>query len=114
VQGGKGMKATWGAAALLLACVVNGSCHSSTSCGAFVSEYTSPSGVHGCWQYTEDYEGVVVGTPVPFCPSADQLGACALEGDRAAACGEIYYTDNGLTADQARRDCVAAGGTWSP
>ena len=96
------MRATWGAAALLLACLVNGACRNSTSCGAIVSEYTAPTGTHACWQYTENYEGVVVGTPVTSCPTANQLGFCAMDVDHAGACGEIYYTDNGLTADEAR------------
>ena len=108
------MRATWGAAALLLACVVSGACRNSTSCGAIVSEYTAPTGAHACWQYTEDYGGIVVGTPVTSCPTANQLGFCAMDVDHAGACGEIYYTDNGLTADEARRDCLAAGGSWSP
>jgi hypothetical protein len=108
------MRATWSAAALLLACLVNAACRSSTSCGAVVSDYTAPTGAHGCWQYTENYEGVVVGTPAISCPTANQLGVCAMDGDRTGACGTIYYTDNGLTADQARRYCLDAGGSWSP
>src|SRR5690242_12875943 len=99
------MKRTWGTAALLLAALVAVGCRSSSSCGAVSSEDTSPDGVHGCWQYTEDFEGVVIGTPVSWCPTANQLGVCALTGDRSAACGKIVYSDNDMTADQARKDC---------
>jgi hypothetical protein len=108
------MKATLAPAAMLLACLVNGACRSSSSCGAVVSEYTTPTGAHACWQYTDDYEGAVVGTAVTSCPTANQLGFCELNGDRSGACGAIYYTDNGLTAAQARQDCLDAGGAWSP
>jgi hypothetical protein len=108
------MKATWGPAALLVASLVGSGCRWSSSCGAVLSDYTAPSGARGCWQYTADFEGAVVGTPVTSCPTVNQLGLCEMTGDRAAACGEIFYTDNGLTADQARQDCLAAGGVWSP
>ena len=108
------MKATWGPAALLLAALVGSACRSSSSCGAISSDYTAPSGARSCWQYTADFEGPVVGTPVSSCPTANQLGLCELTGDRAAACGQIVYTDHGLTADQARQDCIEAGGVWSP
>jgi hypothetical protein len=107
-------RAAWATAALLFAAVLNDGCRSSSSCGAIVSESTAPSGAHGCWQYTEDFDGVVVGTPVSWCPTANQLGFCAMSGDSSGACGAIFYTDNGLTADQAQKDCEEAGGVWSP
>jgi hypothetical protein len=108
------MRATWAAAALLLPALVDIGCRSSSSCGAVLSEYTAPTGAHGCWEYTEDFEGAVVGTPISWCPTANPLGLCKMTGDRSAACGEIFYTDNGVTADQARQYCLEAGGIWSP
>lgn len=108
------MKARWGAAALLVGALANGACRDSTSCGAIVSEYTAPTGARSCWQYTDEYEGAVAGTPLTSCPTASQLGFCTMSGDKSGACGVIYYGDHGLTADQARTLCAEGGGAWSP
>ena len=108
------MKATSGAMALLLGAIITTACQSTSSCGSMVSERTEATGARACWQYTADFGGAVLGTPVTACPTAKQLGICTMNGDTAGPCGLIYYTDNGLTADEARRYCLDAGGTWSP
>jgi len=108
------MTVRWGVAIFLMGVAMTGACTAATSCGAIVSDYTAPTGARGCWQYTDDFSGTIVGTRINACSTANQLGACTVPVERGTACGIIYYADNGLTADQAAQYCRDAGGVWSP
>lgn len=105
------MRAGWGALALLIGTATIGGCWSNSSCGAILSESIGP---HACWQYTDFHEGAIVGARVGACPTAGQLGSCTLPDQGASACGVIYYGDDGLSVDEARRACRMLGGSWAP
>ena len=123
----------------LVGCLCAAACSSSKSSGgtgassAGGSSGTSSGGSgftcdikSAAFEYCEEYDNLPsadesavkqsctgsMGTAGTSCPSANQLGSCAVTSG-GLTFKEFYYSTNGFTAMEAQTACTGSGGKWT-